>query len=370
MLRSGRQEQVAKSLIGEGFRAGRSLQSAQPRPATPCRPSSSSFPRASACAPRGPRCARRRPERAPARVRLRHERRRPRRRGAGPLPPPRCCRRRPVVDRRAGRTPTSAGTASRCRRRRRRACAPRSSACSRKRCSRTPRRSTSRSRRGAVAGQPTWVAAVDRPWLRDELAALQQAARVRRPRRADGLARRPADRPLLDAPTAASRHAERASSLTWAHTDGVATVRLQGGLARALVPHAGAADDALERSAGGRRRGRAMARRAGQRDADRAAPAAGRAQPLEPAPVRPRAGAPAARARCATRCARFDEPGLAAGAHRRRRCSCVAQIVGLNLWAWHQRSAVESRRARDAGARQDDLPARRATATSSATPPP
>ena len=35
------------------------------------------------------------------------------------------------------------------------------------------------------------------------------------------------------------------------------------------------------------------------------------------------------------------------------------QIVGLNVWAWHQKSAVEVAPGRDPGARQEDLPARR-----------
>ena len=117
--------------------------------------------------------------------------------------------------------------------------------------------------------------------------------------------------------------------------------RRPGARARAA---AGAGRDALDRGADGRRRGRALARRAGQRHADRAAPAAGRAQPLEPAPVRPRP-AHARRARDRRLGAPGDEPGLAAGAHRPGPARRWLQIVGLNLWAWHQQSAVESRRA-------------------------
>ena len=47
-----------------------------------------------------------------------------------------------------------------------------------------------------VAGQPTWVAAVNRPWLRGELANAAARRRLRRPHRAAVLARRSAGRPL------------------------------------------------------------------------------------------------------------------------------------------------------------------------------
>lgn len=87
----------------------------------------------------------------------------------------------------------------------------------------------------AAAGQPAWIAAVHRPWLAAQLTAFERAKvfvdRVvpmswpdeppcgHFEAAADGDAASPAD--LL---------------LTWAHPDGVATLRLHGGLARALLP--------------------------------------------------------------------------------------------------------------------------------------
>ena len=87
----------------------------------------------------------------------------------------------------------------------------------------------------AVAGQPTWVAAVDRRWLRAELAALEKAECLRRPHRADRpgptIRRRPLRRNRR-------RHGDPAQAvvLNWAHADGVVSLRLQGGLARACCP--------------------------------------------------------------------------------------------------------------------------------------
>jgi len=92
----------------------------------------------------------------------------------------------------------------------------------------------------AVAGQPTWVAAVNRAWLRGELAALEQH-RV--------FVDRVVPAAWPDAPP--SGHFSEAGGsatvdgsgsvrqdvvLNWSHADGVAILRLQGGLARALLP--------------------------------------------------------------------------------------------------------------------------------------
>ena len=87
----------------------------------------------------------------------------------------------------------------------------------------------------AVAGQPTWVAAVDKAWLQDELAALEKAG---------VFVDRVVPMAWPDDPPAGHFHAPAGSAigtlegtvLTWASVDGVATVRLDGGLARALVP--------------------------------------------------------------------------------------------------------------------------------------
>ena len=102
----------------------------------------------------------------------------------------------------------------------------------------------------AAAGQPTWVAAVDRPLAARRTRRAREGRRLRRPRRADRRGptiRRAATSPRRDR---RRRPAPGRRCCTWAHADGVASVRLQGGLARALVPQPGAAGDALERHAG------------------------------------------------------------------------------------------------------------------------
>jgi general secretion pathway protein L len=89
---------------------------------------------------------------------------------------------------------------------------------------------------GAAAGQPTWVAAVNRPWLRAILAHLEQRQVF-------------VDRVVPSAwpdPVASGHFSELDAApgsdgrapmvLTWAHADGVAVLRLQGGLARAMLP--------------------------------------------------------------------------------------------------------------------------------------
>ena len=100
----------------------------------------------------------------------------------------------------------------------------------------------------AVAGQPTWVAAVDRAWLQDELAALQKAGVF-----VDRVVPMawPDEPPIghFHVPASADPAAPGGTVLTWAHADGVATVRLDGGLARALRAAAAAGDDPLERLA-------------------------------------------------------------------------------------------------------------------------
>ncbi|MEO6409107.1 MAG: type II secretion system protein GspL [Burkholderiaceae bacterium] len=88
---------------------------------------------------------------------------------------------------------------------------------------------------GATPGQPTWIAAVDRVWVARELARLEQA---------DVRVERLVPMAWPDDPpaghffeTAAGAGADESQvHLSWAHADGVACIRLHGGLARALVP--------------------------------------------------------------------------------------------------------------------------------------
>jgi general secretion pathway protein L len=193
----------------------------------------------------------------------------------------------------------------------------------------------------AAAGQPTWVAAVDKAWLQDELAALEKAGVF-----VDRVVPMawPDDPPAghFDAPAEGVGKLET-TVLTWASTDGVATVRLDGGLARALVPQP--------------------------------APPTTRwtASPMAAAVAEQWLGAPvnvmpaehrllqagrslwnlrqfdlARRTRGARAIADWGRQ-LMSPAWRPVRVGVAllvaAQIVGLNVWAWHQRSEVESRRA-------------------------
>ncbi|MFL6662700.1 MAG: type II secretion system protein GspL [Rhizobacter sp.] len=87
----------------------------------------------------------------------------------------------------------------------------------------------------AAPGQPTWIAAIDRVWLRAELAALEQANVF-----VDRIVPSawPDDPPGGHFAETDSHHngGEEGITLTWSHPDGVACLRLHGGLARAVVP--------------------------------------------------------------------------------------------------------------------------------------
>lgn len=84
---------------------------------------------------------------------------------------------------------------------------------------------------GASAGEPTWVAVVDRAWLTAELAALEKG---------HVFVDRVVPMSWPDEPPS-GHFAERGdpsqgATLTWAHADGVAQISLQGTLARSLLP--------------------------------------------------------------------------------------------------------------------------------------
>lgn len=86
----------------------------------------------------------------------------------------------------------------------------------------------------ALAGQPTWIAAVHGPWLAATLATLEKAQvfvdRVVPLSWPDDppCGHFAEDPDTLDDPGS--------QTLTWAHAEGVATLRLKGGLARAFLP--------------------------------------------------------------------------------------------------------------------------------------
>jgi len=196
----------------------------------------------------------------------------------------------------------------------------------------------------ASAGQPTWIAAVDRRWLRNELAVLEKA---------DVFVDRvvpmawPDDPPIGHfaeiEPNGDESRSTHGIAMNWAHADGVASVRLQGGLARALVPNPAppgtrwsatpGAASAAEQWLGG------------------------------PVPVMPPGERLLQAARSLWNLRQFDLTQRTRGARAlrdwlRRFFSpewrpvrigvfvlAAAQIVGLNLWAWHQRSTIDGKRA-------------------------
>ncbi len=193
---------------------------------------------------------------------------------------------------------------------------------------------------GATAGQPVWVAAVDRRWLRAEIAALEKANLF-----VDRVvpASWPDDPPTghFAETTAVAGGPEQGVLLHWAHNDGVASIRLQGGLARALVPRpapAGTRWSATPGAVGAAEQWLGMPVNVMSR-AERALQAARSLWDLRQFDLAQRTRGSRA-LRDALR--KFASPrwrpvrwGLAA--------LVVAQIAGLNLWAWHQRSTIEAR---------------------------
>jgi general secretion pathway protein L len=194
---------------------------------------------------------------------------------------------------------------------------------------------------GAAPGQPTWVAAVDKRWLRGELAALEKA---------DVFVDRVVPSSWPDDPPsghfAETQEDARGTTLGivlhWAHADGVAGLRLQGGLVRALVPRpapAGTRWSATPGAAAAAEQWLGMPVNVMSR-AERALQAARSLWNLRQFDLAQRTrGARALR----DGLRRFASPqwrtvrwGLAA--------LVLAQVVGLNLWAWQQRNTVEARR--------------------------
>jgi len=194
----------------------------------------------------------------------------------------------------------------------------------------------------AVAGQPTWVAATSRRWLRGELAALEKAEVF-----VDRVVPMawPDDPPLghFAETEGIAGGVTEGIALNWAHPDGVASVRLQGGLARALVPQPAPAETrwsatpgavaAAEAWLGGPVRVMAPGQRLLQ-----AARSLWNLRQFELA--RSNRGARALRDSARQFFSREWRPvryGLVV--------LLIAQVIGLNLWAWHQRGAIEAKQA-------------------------
>jgi len=192
----------------------------------------------------------------------------------------------------------------------------------------------------ATAGQPTWVAAVSRRWLRAELAALEKAEVF-----VDRVVPMawPDDPPIghfaeTEVDPGSTAHG---IALHWAHPDGVASVRLQGGLARALVPSPAPAETrwsatpgavaAAEQWLGGPVRVMAPGQRLLQ-----AARSLWNLRQFD-----------LARRNRGTRAVRDSLRKFFSPDWRPVRWGLialvVAQIGGLNLWAWHQRNAIDAK---------------------------
>jgi general secretion pathway protein L len=193
----------------------------------------------------------------------------------------------------------------------------------------------------ASGGEPTWVAAVNRAWLRAELAALEKANVF-----VDRVA--PSSWPD-DPPTGHFSNSDSTDdalngsvSLTWSHPGGVATLRLHGGLARAVLHP--------ELTAGAR---------------FSAAPgAASAAEAWLGAPVNVMSTAQRAlqasrtlwnlrqfelaRRNRGTRALRDSMKQFFSLAWRPVRYGlavlALMNVLGLNLWAWHQESLVAAKR--------------------------
>jgi len=206
----------------------------------------------------------------------------------------------------------------------------------------------------AVAGQPTWVAAVDRDWLLAELAALESA---------DVFVDRILPVSWPDDPPSghfslADANDSNSLVLNWAHADGVAALPLQGGLARTLLPPtlpegshwsaAPAAATAAERWLG--------APVVVLPPAERALQATRSLWNLRQFEL--------ARRSKGTRALRDAMRGLMSPAWRPLRYGVAAlaltQVIGLNLWSWHLRSQLDERRAAQTTLLQSTFPRVRA----------
>lgn len=204
----------------------------------------------------------------------------------------------------------------------------------------------------ASAGKPTWIAAVNRAWLRSELSALERA-NVFIDRVVPSAW--PDDPPTGHfAEVEAPAGGDAGISFTWSHPDGVATLRLQGGLARALIPQMPLPNARWSATPG----------------------AAAAAEQWLSAPVN--VMAPSQRllqaARTLWNLRQFDlarrNRGMRAlrDAGRKWRSAqwrpvrwglaslVLAHIVGLNLWSWHQSRLIAAKREQQVLALQATFP--------------
>jgi general secretion pathway protein L len=194
----------------------------------------------------------------------------------------------------------------------------------------------------AVPGEPTWIAAVEKRWLRAELTALEKAEMF-----VDRVVPMawPDDPPMGHfAETHADAHGPvQGIALNWAHVGGMASVRLQGGLARTLVPTPAPAGTRWSASPG--------------------AAAAAEQWLGAPVNVMSRGQRLLQAARSLWNLRQFELARRTRGSRALRdslrqfssaqwrpvrlglATLVLAQVVGLNMWAWHQREAMATKRA-------------------------
>ena len=195
-------------------------------------------------------------------------------------------------------------------------------------------------------GQKTWVAAVDRRWLREELAALEKANVF-----IDRVVPMswPDDPPIghFDETGGDGNGPAQGVGLTWSHSGGVVTLRLEGGLARALLP---ADVPATTRWSASPPAATAAERWLGARvnvlpTSHRALQAARSLWNLRQFDL--------ARRTRGARAIRDTLRQVFSPAWRPVRVGVVAliavQVLGLNIWAWQQRSALDAKRAAISG---------------------
>ena len=192
---------------------------------------------------------------------------------------------------------------------------------------------------GAVAGQPTWVAAIHRSWLAERLGQLE-----RRKVFVDRVVPLswPDDLPRGHFSEAADTESKEDVELTWAHAQGVVMLRLQGGLARALLPQPlppetrWSADPEVATFAE-RWLGSSVSVLTGGERALQATRTLWNLRQFDMA-ARHR-GTRTARdllRRCMSPAWRPVRHGVAA--------LVAVQVIGLNLWAWHQSAELTTRR--------------------------
>lgn len=192
---------------------------------------------------------------------------------------------------------------------------------------------------GAVAGQPTWVAAIHRSWLAEQLGQLE-----RRKVFVDRVVPLswPDDLPRGHFSEAAGTDSKEDVELTWAQSQGVVMLRLQGGLARALLPQplppeARWSADPEVATFAERWLGSAVSVLSGGERALQATRTLWNLRQFDMA-ARNR-GTRAAR----DLLRRFLSPAWRPVRHGVAALAAV-QIIGLNLWAWHQSAELSSRR--------------------------